>query len=99
MFKKQEYLDQLDQKLEQYTFNIEVLKKDLENASDEIKEQYEEHIVNLRKQIAVIKELQSLLINAEDSALEGLKAKLDGLGEDLNATFEGIKDWVKSKIL
>lgn len=99
MLKKQEYLDELEKKLEQLHFNTETLRKRLDEAPEEIKQQYEEQILKLQKKIGIVTEARNKLQDAEEHAWEDMKDDLDGLWDDLVITSEGLKTWVKSKLL
>ncbi len=99
MLNKQDYLNELDKKVEQLQFNIETLRQRLDEAPKEIQQQYKEQIQNLQIKIGIVKEAQNQLQDAEESAWENLKNDLDVLWNDLLKTSEGFKTWIKSKML
>jgi len=99
MLKKNEYLDELEKKMEQLNFNVETLRQRLGEAPEEIKTQYEEQIIKLQAKINVIKEARDKLQEAEENAWEDIKTSLDSLWHDLDKTYENIKNWIKSKML
>lgn len=99
MLKKNEYLDELEKKLEQLHFNVETLRQRLDEAPEEIKTQYEEQIIKLQAKINVVKEARDKLQEAEEHAWEDIKTSLDSLWNDLDNTYENIKTWIKNKML
>ena len=90
MSKRDEYVEKLKVKLDQWNNDLEKLEAKAEHVKDDLKEKYHEEIKVVQEKRGDIKGKLKELISCSENAWEELKVGAEAVGEKLNMAIERV---------
>ncbi len=88
MSKRDEYVDKLKHKLDDWNEDIEKLEAKADHVKDDLKDKYEEEIVVVRKQRDNIKEKTMELVESSEEAWDELKVGVEAAWHKLTEAID-----------